>query len=217
MIHSSVGEIKTTNSNFNSNWPPIISGNGVIAVGKVIDLRNHNVQDSKKKYHRYIAILLQVEVFRKRIFDSKNVEVDWTIGGEKRVGIGYLNKYDHKEVQDPNEITEDGFRKLIGGQALPLGYFDEQKMNLDPYQKGVFEFWGEVSFVKSMDLKKDQKIKLKTKGDSIFIESVGKTQDNFSSNYSGENVLGGWTTKINQADKTSPVEEKQGVDASEWD
>ena len=90
--------------------------------------------------------------------------------------------------------------------------------------------------MKPFDFKVGQSVKLKTKSDSIFVESVGKSET--ATNYRGENVignyilpqnlmhLGGWTSKISNANNTKvaeqshkplPGEDKEGVDDSEWD
>jgi len=97
-----------------------------------------------------------------------------------------------------------------------------QEKQLHPYVKNRFEFWGAATLMKPMDLKKEAIIKLKTQGNSIFIESCSLLKEHAAS-YSGEDVLGGWTSKIhgakqnNQTEKPIPGDDKQGADASEWD
>jgi len=75
--------------------------------------------------------------------------------------------------------------------------------------------------MKPQEFKKGDNIRLKTKGDSIIIESCSKLQ-NFAKNYNGEDVLGGWTDKIQvggpKIDDSKPLPgfDLQGVDDSEW-
>jgi hypothetical protein len=81
------------------------------------------------------------------------------------------------------------------GGGIASGYFDQQKSKLHPNVKGRFEFWGDSSILKSMELKKGTKISLKTKGDSSIVESCGKITEAARA-YSGQDVLGNWTGKL---------------------
>jgi len=160
--------------------------------------------------------VINIEDIRRRTFDDKGIETEPFSGGEKLTSKGFLNKYDHKDKIDPAKITSTELVSLLGGSSI--GYFDQQLPNLHPNIKDRFEFWGD-STLKSMEIKKGMKIKVKTKGDSIFIESCSKLQET-AQNYSGENVLGGWTDKISKGKddgKEIPGTNLQGVDDSEWD
>jgi hypothetical protein len=126
---------------------------------------------------------------------------------------------------DPDRLTVDQFLSRLGGSSLPDNLYNEERPKLHPHVKSRFEFWGDVNLLKPFDFKVGQTVKLKTKSDSIFIGSVGKT-DTAGINYRGENVIGGWTSKISTASTTKvaeqshkplPGEDKQGVDDSEWD
>jgi len=223
MIHTSVGEIKTSSTGKVSiSWPPNATGKGFTVKGTVNDLRNHTVQDANNKYHRYIAVVIDVEFIRMRTFgpDGSETEIQ-TI--DKATGKGFLNKFDHKNVDDPNIISTDTYCMKFGGKALPPGYYDQQLPNLHPLTGGRLEFWGEINTLKALELKKGIRISLKTKGDTILIESCAKPNDTTNTaNYSGENVGKSWTDSIssvkqNQEEKKIPGQDLQGVDDSEWD
>jgi hypothetical protein len=94
-------------------------------------------------------------------------------------------------------------------------------------------FRGTASMLKPMDIKKETKIRLKTKGDSIIIDSCSNLGEKAAS-YSGEgkrflieppkkfnfiDVIGGWSHKINNAKEEKPVpgSHLQGAEDSEWD
>jgi len=65
---------------------------------------------------------------------------------------------------------------------------------------------------------KDATVRLKTKGNSILIESVASLDDK-SPNYSGEDVQGGWGDKImnyNNSESESDKHESSDDDG-EWD
>lgn len=98
-------------------------------------------------------------------------------------------KKGQRDLEDPNSRSSEQFRQSIGGQALPLGWFDNGIANLDPKFQGRLEFWGDSNLLKStVELNKGSEVRLKTKGDSIFIESIGKTEASGAKNFSGENV-----------------------------
>lgn len=75
--------------------------------------------------------------------------------------------------------------------------------------------------MKPMQIAKGQKLRIKTQGESMIIESCSTVQQH-AKNYTGEDVLGGWTSKITSAPKEDtgkplPGQDKEGVDESEWD
>jgi len=221
MIHSSVGgDLKSTTSKYGGVWPPseTTSGNGVSVQGKIVDFRNHSVQDSSNKQNRYMAVVVDVEFIRKRTFNEQGEETEPGGPNEKAVAKGYINKFDHKDIEDKEKITSDTFlQTVLHGKSLP--YFLDQEKNLHPNISNRFEFWGTSTLLKPMDLKKNDTFRLKTKGNSIIIESCSPLKP-ISSNYSGQDVLGGWTSKISspvQSNKPLPGQDKEGVDDSEWD
>jgi len=228
MIHSSTGgDIQASSSTFPGAWPPQNSSEslGVAVLGNVLEIRNHTLQDGSKKYHRYLALVLEVEQIRNRKFNKDGTELETSFVVEKRVGKGRLNHFDHQAEKDPEAVSFSDWCSRLGGQAMPSEFHEKQR-DLHPSNEGRFEFWGDAVKLKPMDLKKGQRVKLKTKGDSIFVESCSQYLENRAQSYHGENVIGGWTTKI-QASKDVdadlpkknklPGEGMEGVADEEWD
>jgi len=215
-VESVMGGLK-----WQGSWNPQTTGNGVSVSGTIVELRNHTLQDSSK-HHRLVAVVIQIENARKRVYDENGVELETSLPTEKLLAKGHINKYDRKEVIDPYKLTSDQLVTIFGGHALPTGYFDQQQSKLHPNIKDRFEFWGEVEIMKFKELKKGDEIKFKTKGDSVIIESCSKLQET-AKNYHGEDVLGGWTGKIQvgsskeEDHRPLPGDNMQGVDDSEWD
>jgi len=213
------GDFKSTASTCQFAWPPKIVGDGISVFGTVNELRNHTVKDSSNKHHRYVAIVVDIGYYRSRLFKDGS-ELEPPIEREKAIAKGWLNQFDHKTFEDPDKITADQWLLRLDNKANP--YWIEQNSQLHPNVKDRFEFWGETQTVKAMDLKKGDQIRLKTKGDSIIIESCSKLNQQ-AQNYSGEDVLGGWTNKINASklddkhNKPLPGSNMEGVDEAEWD
>jgi len=230
MIHTSVGgDIRSTSSSYSGVWPPAncTDKGGVAILGTIFDIRNHTIQDSSKTYHRYVAIVVDVEQIRNRKFNSNDgSEIEVPFQPEKRIGKGYLNTFDREAQIDPEAVSVEELCTRLGGSAMPLGLFDKQRDQLHPIQKDRFEFWGDSNLLKSMNLKKGDRVKLKTKGNTILIHTCSTFLEKRAQNYHGEDVLGGWTNKIQVAKGNNnsevslnkiPGEDKEGVDPSEWD
>lgn len=75
------------------NWPPATSGDGFTIHGIVHEIRNHTVQDMNNKYHRYVAVVLDVEYIRIRKFDSQGREIEQSSQKLQKFGKGYLNNF----------------------------------------------------------------------------------------------------------------------------
>ena len=134
-------------------------------------------------------------------------------------------------------ISIDQLQRTVGDSrgALPSGYFDAQLGQLHPHKQNIFEFWGDTHLMKSVELKKDVKVRLKTKGNrcidppqvyvalifvqSVFVDTITRF-DSLMPNYAGEAVGDNWGAKIvtNKADEVVEEEDdRQGVDDAEWD
>lgn len=51
---STGGDIPSTNSKINIPWPPSFQGKGFTVLGSIVEFRNHSIQDSSKKYYRFL-------------------------------------------------------------------------------------------------------------------------------------------------------------------
>lgn len=70
----------------------IIQGNGFLLLGTVVDVRNQTIHDSSK-HHRYVAVVVDVEMVRNRKFDASGNEMELNFQTEKIQSKGYINKY----------------------------------------------------------------------------------------------------------------------------
>eukprot|EP01104_Vermistella_antarctica_P002692 TRINITY_DN12909_c0_g1_i1.p1 TRINITY_DN12909_c0_g1~~TRINITY_DN12909_c0_g1_i1.p1 ORF type:complete len:229 (-),score=53.77 TRINITY_DN12909_c0_g1_i1:57-743(-) len=204
------------------NTPDTYEGDGFSLEGKLVQVRNHSVADTTQRHTRYVAVVVDVTSARRRTFKDGE-EVETQFDKHHLVGKGYLNKYDEKEVVDPHRVGNDALLAVGGGaHAIPDGLFDAGRSKLHPAVSGRFEFWCLPDTVKHIKLTLGEVVKLKTRGDTIFVFSIAPKTIR-ASNYAGEDVLGNWTDKIaagkevEEDAKPLPGDEKQGCDDDEWD
>ena len=193
--------------------------------GEIVSVRYHSVTDSHD-IHRYLALRVVVSMARKRVFSPDGLEKEPRLIGEKKLRQGYLNTYKKVDKKDPDAVLPPDLVHVFGEQdsdaPLPAGVFDQALPDLHPNQERVFELWGDSDLLRPLDLRPGEEVRLRTKGDSFFIESLARTSDSAFANYSGGQVLDGWAGKIaakaGEDDETPiPGDEKQGVDSDEWD
>jgi hypothetical protein len=253
MLHYAVGgDRANTTTKVNVSWPPETSGTGFAihgmyifvdifcfrkSTGKLVEIRNHKVQDINNKIFSYTAVVVDVDEARKRKFSPKGEEIEphtaidqvyikgyLTLGNQFIVIIMRTNYPGRDKSEDPDKLKIDELTNLLGGKSLAADFSDPiLAPKLHPSVNSRFEFWGNADYMKPMDFKIGCRVKLKTKGFSPLIDVCSVVKENSTGNYSGENVLGGWTAKINAAPveenarKPLPGEDKEGVDEAEWD
>ena len=104
MIHTSKDlTIRSTNSRFPGEWSPATPiGDGFTVEGKLVEARNHSVCDKSGKYHRYLALVVDVSRTRIRVFTEQGEERDpQHISQDKVARKGYLNVYKKVDSDDP--------------------------------------------------------------------------------------------------------------------
>lgn len=76
IMHTDMHTIPSTRSESNQTPQKFQVGDGFIVTGKLVEIRNHTYYDvSQKKYHRYLALVLDVDEAAKRVFvDGKEVQ-----------------------------------------------------------------------------------------------------------------------------------------------
>lgn len=131
---------------------------------------------------------------------------------------GYLSTV-HGQRDDPEAISVDDWLRTLGGQAVPAKWY-AGVAGVHPAERDVLEFWGDATYMRGLDLKEGDKVRLKTKGDTVLIESVAKETE-LATHFHGEQQKGTWTDQISKGDqkddKPVPGEELEGVDDDEWD
>lgn len=216
MIHSSVGDIVSSGvTEYKGEFTPgPFNGPGAAIEGYVNSVRSHTINDSTKRMKRFTVVVLDVKSSRRRTYDTNGVEIDVQTPKEKLERTGYLF-YKRTAVEDPNIIQLDGLSAMLGkgsGSALPNGLYDINQPSVHPSKQGVFEFWGEPGMMRSIEMKKGDIVRLKTKGSSLWVESISKRQD-IAPKYSGEKM--GWMDKVMNVKEEADEDEDAGDD--EWD
>eukprot|EP00039_Didymoeca_costata_P020443 m.341277 g.341277 ORF g.341277 m.341277 type:complete len:236 (+) comp19978_c0_seq1:170-877(+) len=196
-------------------------GMGILAEGTLKGLPCRViVEPSTGGKHRYILIQLNVErAFARQFENGKEIEV--AIKDVKKVNTGYLNS-SYKTVEGRSEkLPLDSIRKMNDAIINKLN----QQRRQDP---SVLSFMGDEDMMKQFDLTEGLKIRVKTMGNTPFIESAGviDTASKVAAvNYAGGASVGeSWTDKLQkkgaaaQADAGPlPGEELEGADDDEWD
>eukprot|EP01095_Lingulamoeba_sp_RSL-Kostka_P005050 TRINITY_DN16412_c0_g1_i1.p1 TRINITY_DN16412_c0_g1~~TRINITY_DN16412_c0_g1_i1.p1 ORF type:complete len:230 (+),score=82.11 TRINITY_DN16412_c0_g1_i1:48-737(+) len=206
---------------YNGNWNvnQQFNGKGYYVQGKIVQVRNHSLEDNFKKFYRYLAIVVDISYARKRVFDDNtNEEIEVQHQKEQKIRKGYLT-FETQELEDPNEVSMDDLMNSISssGSALPDMYYDEGQQNVHPNTQNRFEFWGLTKYFKQIDFPVGEKIVLKTKGNSMFIDTASSASNISSGNYAGESVVGGWGDKIaNFKSNNDNDEVDNNNDESEW-
>mmetsp|Transcript_19573 Transcript_19573/g.24712 ORF Transcript_19573/g.24712 Transcript_19573/m.24712 type:complete len:215 (-) Transcript_19573:33-677(-) len=214
MIHKSWDlTITTTHQTYPGNWNPPKTNNqtGFTIDGTLANIRNHNLEDSNKRRFRFMAVTIDVTKARKREFDGSGKELDTQYQGEVLERKGFLNVYDHVKQEDPFEIPVAELRRQLKGAPAGSG--------------NQVEFWASTSLVKAAEFKKDERLRLKTLGNTHLIETITSMSHEKHGNYYGEDVLNRWDNKIQGFKK---VDEHDGepesscttdvpVDDDEWD
>mmetsp|Transcript_9609 Transcript_9609/g.29619 ORF Transcript_9609/g.29619 Transcript_9609/m.29619 type:complete len:243 (+) Transcript_9609:44-772(+) len=200
-----------------------LARNGYMVEGRLVEVRNHSVKDSRGRYARYQALVILIEACRSRTFAADGSEIDTHIRKTEKVKKGYLHHYDTRVLEDVFAVTPDQLQRAIGSPscALPDGFYDAGKSKVHPAVEKQFEFWGDHLQFKPQELGIGDHVRITTKGDTLFVHTLynSRAAATVPAKYAGEAVGNSWTNKIfkHKADEESPADDKQGVDADEWD
>ena len=194
--------------------------------GKIAELRHHTLLDGEKMYHRFLAIVLDVEKGHNRTFDDSGKEIETEQSRATRSRVGY-SSWKEDVVKDPNELTLAQISKRLGEVGFPPSLKEEGKDKLHPNVPNRYEFWADRQLVTSSKLAVGETVRIKCFGSSNFVESVWRTDATpltKGTGYAGEDVDGGWTKKVmaqkqhvKEPEKPAQDENKDGVDDDEWD
>ncbi|KNC55547.1 uncharacterized protein AMSG_01810 [Thecamonas trahens ATCC 50062] len=227
VVRTSTGgaKVKSTSTEWSGEWEEqaFVSGPGVVIEGNVTQVRYHSVSDARD-VHRYMAVRIKVTMARKRNIDEHGIEHEPRMVGMKRLRTGYLS-YKKVDPKDPDAVLPDELSKLLGseeaGTSMPPEVYPPALEHVHPTVEGVFELWGESDMMRPLDLRPEDELRIRTKGNSMFIESIARTTDSSFQNYSGGQVLDGWASKIKPGgfgdNEPLPGEDKEGIDSDEWD
>eukprot|EP00011_Vannellida_sp_DIVA3-517-6-12_P008441 CAMPEP_0114612618 /NCGR_PEP_ID=MMETSP0168-20121206/4713_1 /TAXON_ID=95228 ORGANISM="Vannella sp., Strain DIVA3 517/6/12" /NCGR_SAMPLE_ID=MMETSP0168 /ASSEMBLY_ACC=CAM_ASM_000044 /LENGTH=209 /DNA_ID=CAMNT_0001823605 /DNA_START=32 /DNA_END=661 /DNA_ORIENTATION=+ len=209
MIHRATDlSIGTSHEKYAGTWDPNppTQGVGAAVEGELVEIRNHNLEDGTKRHYRYMAIKIRVDLSRKRVFDASGKEADTQYKREKHQVTGFLNVCDVVQKDDPHALTLDQLAQVTGKRI----------------SGNIFEFWSPSSNIKPKEYRPGHRIRLKTLGDSYFVDTITNLTDAKHGNYHGEEVLDTWDSKIQtakqQEEKEIPGPEVDSeVNDDEWD
>jgi len=159
--HTTITSTSTYTGNSTFELENFYKGKGVIVQGNIVQVRNHTLTAGTKVF-KFLAVVVDVTNIRKRSFNDNGTEIEKGDPLDTIERKGFLTT-ERKRVADPDKLTSDGFKALIG-DTLPKGTYDSQLKNLHPNVLGRFEFWAELAQFK-YNLLAGNNVRLKTKGD----------------------------------------------------
>lgn len=176
---------------------------------------------------RFIALQFQVShVCRRKFVGGAEVLPDQN--KTAMLTKGYLTKEKVVERSGAEASTASEIVSFIGPICTSATGFvvPSQKGKVHPAVSGVFEFWADAARFITSDFITGRKFRIKTKGDTIFVESATRMDDKSEkeclSYYAGEDSLSSsWNAKINQfkqgESKPSPMAHTAKFDSNNGD
>ncbi|XP_014790237.1 arpin [Octopus bimaculoides] len=182
------------------NPTPYKSGCGVIVEGTIQGRSRLAITDVDKNKFRYVVLHIACQRAHKRKFDATNKEIEPNFSETKKVSTGFLNSsYKVAAVGESDALKLEDLVSLICKEELnALTIISQPEVER---QEELISFWIEENHTMKMELVESDHIRLRTCGDSPFIESIVKLDANGEpvtvSNYSGgEDIGSSWTQKI---------------------
>uniref|UniRef100_A0A8C0KSD4 Arpin n=1 Tax=Canis lupus dingo TaxID=286419 RepID=A0A8C0KSD4_CANLU len=201
-------------------WDPAAhqGGEGVLLEGELVDVSRHSILDAHDKKERYYVLYIRPNRIHRRKFDPKGNEIEPNFSATRKVNTGFLmSSYKVEAMGDTNRLTPDMLKALV--QKPELLALTE---SLTPDQ--TVAFWIPESEMEAMELELGTGVRLKTRGDGPFLESLAKLDAGTVTkcNFAGDGKTGAsWTDSI-MAQKSSEGamaetrEQGDGAEDEEW-
>ncbi|KAM9994768.1 hypothetical protein ACTFIY_000959 [Dictyostelium cf. discoideum] len=173
---------------------------------------------------RYVAITIEFDNTVKRNWKD-GVEIPPKMTRATAITKGYLNKFDRVQATLVDKINADQLSIAISdgnkNSSLPSNFHDDAIKNLHPNKKNYFEFWADVDKFSHKIFKSGDEVRIKTIGDSIFVDSVVKMDSNNIANFSGDSNLGdsfasNIMKRYDQIESNNQQQEEEEEDDDEW-
>ncbi|XP_046370871.1 arpin-like [Haliotis rufescens] len=203
-----------------TTWDSVLEctkeGPGVILEGVIKGKARYCVTDKDNKKVRYYIFQVQTQRAHRRKFDSSGKEIEPNFSETTKISKGYLNSsYKTEAKGSTDKLTDQELSALVSQSELTsLG----KKHGLP----GCVTLWVEEAKLDKMELDTDDSVRVKTRGNSPFVLSIGKVENESAtvSNYAGGEAVGAsWTDKImtikSAASETTPQDSEIADD--EWD
>lgn len=182
-------------------------------------MSRHSILDAHDKKERYYVLYIRPNRIHRRKFDPKGNEIEPNFSATRKVNTGFLmSSYKVEAMGDTDRLTPDMLKALV--QKPELLALTE---SLTPDQ--TVAFWIPESEMEAMELELGTGVRLKTRGDGPFLESLAKLDAGTVTkcNFAGDGKTGAsWTDSI-MAQKSSEGamaetrEQGDGAEDEEWD
>ncbi|ESO90090.1 hypothetical protein LOTGIDRAFT_218129 [Lottia gigantea] len=213
----------------NTTWPESWNtkkwtkdGSGVLVEACIKAKSRIAVTDNsnKKASTRLLFVkyyILHVETGRahKRKFDANGKEIEPNFSETTKVLTGYLNSsYKTEAKGQTDKLSQTEIVNMIEKSEL-------KKISDKSAQTNTISFWIEESELQKMELESGDVVRMKTKGNSPFIYTIGKVEGDSCkvSNFAGGDQVGAsWTEKIRSIQPPSTVKSNADeIGDDEWD
>ncbi|XP_008851026.1 arpin isoform X1 [Nannospalax galili] len=202
-------------------WDPAIhqGGNGVLLEGELVDVSRHSILDARGKKERYYVLYIRPSCIHRRKFDPKGNEIEPNFSTTRKVNTGFLmSSYKVEAKGDTDRLTPEVLKGLVNKLELM-----ELTERLTPDQ--TVGFWMPESEMEALELELGAGVRLKTRGDGPFIDSLAKLELGTVTkcNFAGDRKTGAsWTDNImaqkSSAGTTAEIREQgDGAEDEEWD
>nr|XP_020765000.1 arpin isoform X1 [Odocoileus virginianus texanus] len=194
-------------------------GDGVLLEGELLDVSRHSISDAHGRKERYYVLYIRPSRIHRRKFDPKGNEIEPNFSATRKVNTGFLmSSYKVEAKGDSDRLTLEALKGLVNKPEL-LALTD----SLTPAE--TVAFWMPESEMEAMELELGAGVRLKTRGDSPFLDSLAKLEAGTVTkcNFAGDGKTGAsWTDNI-MAQKSSggaaseTREQGDGAEDEEWD
>ncbi|PNI42816.1 C15orf38-AP3S2 isoform 1 [Pan troglodytes] len=201
-------------------WDPAAhqGGNGVLLEGELIDVSRHSILDAHGRKERYYVLYIRPSHIHRRKFDAKGNEIEPNFSATRKVNTGFLmSSYKVEAKGDTDRLTPEALKGLVNKPEL-LALTE----SLTPDH--TVAFWMPESEMEAMELELGAGVRLKTRGDGPFLDSLAKLEAGTVTkcNFTGDGKTGAsWTDNI-MAQKCSEGaaaeirEQGDGAEDEEW-
>uniref|UniRef100_A0A671E8M1 Arpin n=1 Tax=Rhinolophus ferrumequinum TaxID=59479 RepID=A0A671E8M1_RHIFE len=201
-------------------WEPSThqGGNGVLLEGELVDVSRHSILDAHGRKERYYVLYIRPSRIHRRKFDLKGNEIEPNFSATRKVNTGFLmSSYKVDAKGDTDRLTPEALKELVNKPELLA-----LTQSLTPEQ--TVAFWMPESELEAMELELGAGVRLKTRGDGPFLDSLAKLEAGTVTkcNFAGDGKTGAsWTDNI-MAQKSSEGalaetrEQGDGAEDDEW-
>ena len=211
------------NINWNGSWftSAFEKGGGVLLEGVIRGRSRHVVADSSTNKWRYFVIHVKVTRAARRQFDAAGKEVEPNFDESEKIRTGYLNSSYKTVIKGKSDVLSTAQLSAL------VQKHDLLRLTENVNRPDCFAFWLEESQLDGIEVADGDELRIKTKGDGPFVETLAKLDAQTSTvcNYAGgEKVGSSWTDKVmlvkasSQEDSSSPTMAQTGDGAAddEW-